>query len=95
VLPTGQVATLADAAPPGATALPVEELIPSAAVAAGTPLPQQVTIVVARTPSGVTARRADDGVAVSSTDTTWSGGYLFLRQVGDGAAVSCSSLTIS
>ena len=39
---------------------------------------------------------ADDGVALSCADPTWSGGYLFLRNSGDGvAAISCSSLTVS
>jgi hypothetical protein len=96
VLPTGQVARLSDHAGPGAASLPVDPLIPAAAVAAGTALPQQVTITVAKTPTGLTATRSDDAAVVSCTDTTWSGGYVFLRNAGDGvAAVSCSHLTIT
>jgi glycerophosphoryl diester phosphodiesterase len=96
VLPTGQVATLSAAAACGATSLPIDELVPAAAVAAGTVLGQEVTITLAKTPTGFTVSRADDGPAVSCTDATWSGGYLFLRNSGDGvAAVSCSSLTVS
>jgi hypothetical protein len=89
------VATLSDAAAAGATEVAIEPLTPSAAVLSGTALPQQVTIEIAKTPAGVAVRRRDDGVALTSTDTTWSGGYLFLRNHRDGvAAVSCASLTI-
>jgi glycerophosphoryl diester phosphodiesterase len=95
VLPTGQVATLSAAAPCGATSLAVEPVIPSAPVAAATPLPQQVTLVVAKTPTGLTASRVDDGAVISCADASWSGGYLFLRNDRDDvAAISCSSLTI-
>jgi hypothetical protein len=96
VLPTGQVATLSDAAACGATSLPIERLVASSAVAPGTVLGQEVTITIAKTPTGCTVRRTDDGPAASCSDATWSGGYLFLRNSGDGvSAVSCSSLTIS
>lgn len=96
VLPTGQVATLSADAPPGPTALPVEPLTPAERVADGTPLPQQVTLEIAKTPTGFTVTRADDGIAASCADSTWSGGYLFLRNCRDGvAAISCSSLTVS
>jgi hypothetical protein len=96
VLPTGQVATLSDAAGCGATSLPIDGLVPSAAVAPGTVLGQQVTLAVAKTPTGCTVRRTDDGPAASCPDATWSGGYLFLRNCRDGvAAVSCAGLTIS
>jgi hypothetical protein len=96
VLPTGQVAALDDAAPCGATSLSIDALVPSAEVAPGTVLGQEVTLTIAKTPTRCTVRRTDDGPAVSCTDATWSGGYLFLRNSGDGvAAVSCSSLTVS
>ena len=95
-LRTGQVATLADAAPIGATSLPIDRLIPSATVASGGALAQQVTIRIAKTPIGCTVSRTDDAASVSWTDATWSGGYLFLRNSRDSvAAVSCSALTIS
>jgi hypothetical protein len=95
VLPTGQAARLSAAAAAGATTLPVEPVTLSAAVAAGTLLPQQVTITIRKTPAGFTAVRTDDGGEVSCADSTWSGGYLFLRNRGDGgAAISCSSLTV-
>jgi glycerophosphoryl diester phosphodiesterase len=96
VLPTGQVATLAAAAVRGATSLSIDSLTPSADVAAGAALAQEVTITVAKTPAGFTVSRTDDGVSASYPDATWSGGYVFLRNSRDGvAAVSCSSLTIS
>jgi hypothetical protein len=96
VLPTGQVAVLSAAAPREATSLPVTELVPSSAVPAGTALLQQVTIAVAKTPTGFTVRRSDDGAEAGYDDATWSGGYLFLRGSRDDvAAVSCSSLTVS
>jgi glycerophosphoryl diester phosphodiesterase len=96
VLPTGQVATLAAAALRGDTALDIDSLIPSAAVAAGVALAQEVTISVVKTPTGFTVSRTDDGVSASYPDATWSGGYVFLRNSRDGvAAVSCSALTIS
>jgi hypothetical protein len=96
VLPTGQVATLAAAAGCGATSMSVDGLTPSADVAAGVALAQQVTITVVKTPSGFTVSRTDDGASASYPDPTWSGGYVFLRNSRDGvAAVSCSSLTIS
>jgi hypothetical protein len=96
VLPTGQVATLSDAVPCGATSLPVDELTPSAPVATGTALPQQVTLAVAKTPAGCTVSRTDDGTTLSLVDASWSGGYVFLRNSRDGvAAISCSSLTVS
>jgi hypothetical protein len=96
VLPTGQVATLSDAAACGATSLPIERLVASSAVAPGTVLGQEVTIAIAKTPTGCTVRRTDDGPAASCPDATWSGGYLFLRNCRDGvAAVSCAGLTIS
>jgi glycerophosphoryl diester phosphodiesterase len=95
-LPTGQVATLTAPAARGATSLSVSNLIPSAEVPPGTALAQEVTIAIAKTPSGFTVSRADDGASASYTDSTWSGGYIFLRNGRDaGAAVSCSSLTIS
>jgi hypothetical protein len=95
-LPTGQVATLAAAAATGATSLPINSLTPSAEVASGVRLPQQVTITIAKTPTGFTVSRTDDGAEASYTDSTWSGGYIFLRNSGDTAtAISCSSLTIS
>jgi glycerophosphoryl diester phosphodiesterase len=57
---------------------------------------QRVRITIAKTPVGFTVTRADDGVSASYADTTWSGGYLFLRNSGDGvAAVSCATLTIT
>ena len=59
------------------------------------PFPQEVTIAVDKTPSGFTVRRPDDGAAATYDDTTWSGGYLFLRNDGDDvAAISCADLTI-
>jgi glycerophosphoryl diester phosphodiesterase len=95
-LPTGQVATLAAPASAGATSLPINSLTPSAEVPSGVPLPQQVTITIAKTPTGFTVGRTDDGAEASYTDSTWSGGYIFLRNGGDtAAAISCSSLTIS
>jgi glycerophosphoryl diester phosphodiesterase len=95
VLPTGQVAALSAAVGPGATALPVEPLVPAAPVEPGSVLAQQVTLMIATTPSGITVTRADDGGALSVVDRIWSGGYIFLRNHGDGvAAVSCSTLTI-
>ena len=96
VLPTGQVATLAAAATRGATSLPVTGLVPSADVASGTALAQQVTITIVKTPTGFTVDRTDDAGSATYADSTWSGGYIFLRNSGDTvAAVSCSSLTIS
>jgi hypothetical protein len=96
VLPTGQVATLSEVAASGATSLPIDELVPAAALAPGTVLGQEVTLTIAKTPTGCTVSRTDDGTAVTCADATWSGGYLFLRNSGDGvAAVSCSSLTVS
>jgi hypothetical protein len=99
VLPTGQVATLAADAECGATSLSVVGLTPTAEVAPGAVLGQQVTITIAKTPTGFGVRRADDGApapAMSFADSTWSGGYIFLRSGRDSAAaVSCSSLTIS
>jgi len=96
VLPTGQVATLAEPATSGATSLSVDRLVPSADVASGTVLGQQVTITVAKSARGFTVTRTDDGASASYPDATWSGGYIFLRNDGDAtAAVSCSSLTIS
>jgi glycerophosphoryl diester phosphodiesterase len=96
VLPTGQVATLAAAAVCGATSLSINSLTPSAVVAAGAALAQQVTITIAKTPTGFTVSRTDDGASATYTDSTWSGGYIFLRNSRDTvAAVSCSSLTIS
>jgi hypothetical protein len=96
VLPTGQVVTLAAVAVPGATSLSIDELTPSAAVAAGEALAQEVTLTVSKDPAGFTVGRTDDGVSCAFSDSTWSGGYLFLRNNRDAvAAVSCSSLTIS
>jgi glycerophosphoryl diester phosphodiesterase len=96
VLPTGQVATLADAAECGATSVSITRLTPSAEVPAGAVLAQQVTITIAKSPAGFTVGRTDDGVSASYPDSTWSGGYIFLRNSRDAvAAVSCSSLTIS
>jgi hypothetical protein len=96
VLPTGQVATLAAGTLRGATTLSIDSLTPSAGVASGAALAQQVTITIAKTPTGFTVGRTDDGASVSYTDSTWSGGYIFLRNCRDTrAAVSCSSLTIS
>jgi hypothetical protein len=96
VLPTGQVATLAAAAASGATSLSIGSLTPSAEIASGTPLLQQVTITVAKTPTGFTISRTDDGASASYRDSTWSGGYLFLRNSREtSAAISCSSLTVS
>jgi hypothetical protein len=55
-----------------------------------------VTLTIAKTPTGFTVGRTDDGASASYSDSTWSGGYVFLRNSRDGvAAVSCSSLTIS
>jgi glycerophosphoryl diester phosphodiesterase len=97
VLPTGQVATVAVPAACGATSLAVTSLTPSADVALGAALAQQVTITVAKNPAGFTVHRTDDGgSAATYADSTWSGGYLFLRNSRDtAAAISCSSLTIS
>ena len=100
VLPTGQVATLTADAVCGATTLSVVGLTPSAQVAPGVVLGQEVTITIGKTPAGFTVRRADDAAPASNTspfgDSTWSGGYIFLRSSRDAAAsVSCSSLTIS
>jgi hypothetical protein len=96
LLPTGQVATLAAVTAAGGRALPIERLVPSAPLAAGTALAQTVTIAVAKTPAGLTVSRTDDGVTAGYADSTWSGGYLFLRNDGDDvAAISCASLTIS
>ena len=96
VLPTGQVARLAAAAVRGATSLSIDSLSPSAVVPTGTALLQQVTITIDKAPTGFTVTRADDGAQASYTDSSWSGGYLFLRNSRDGvAAVSCSALTIS
>lgn len=95
VLPTGQTAVLRADAERGATALAVEEFVPSGPVAAGTALPQEVTIAVAKTPDGFTVRRADDGAAAAYHDATWSGAYLFLRNDrDDGAEISCADLTV-
>jgi glycerophosphoryl diester phosphodiesterase len=59
------------------------------------PLPQEVTLAVAKTPAGFTVRRTDDGAEATYADDTWSGGYLFLRNDRDDvAAISCSALTI-
>jgi glycerophosphoryl diester phosphodiesterase len=96
VLPTGQVATVAAAAECGTTSLSVDSLTPSAEVAAGAALAQEVTLTIAKTPTGFTVGRTDDGASASYSDPRWSGGYVFLRNSRDGvAAVSCSSLTIS
>jgi hypothetical protein len=96
VLPTGQVATLSAGSACGATSLTITSLIPSAAVPSGTPLRQQVTISIAKMPTGFTVIRTDDGASASYADSTWSGGYMFIRNGRDSdAAVSCSSLTIS
>ena len=96
VLPTGQVLTLTAAGAPGATALSIGTVTATAAVAAGTTLPQQVTLTIAKTPGGFTVSRTDDAASSTYADSTWSGGYLFLRNCRDTeAAVSCSSLTIS
>lgn len=96
VLPTGQVAVVRADAEHGATSLPVEELVPSGRVAVGSPLPQEVTIAVAKTPTGLTVRRTDDGAAATYEDGTWHGGYLFLRNSRDDvAAISCAGLSIS
>ena len=95
VLPTGQAAVVRADTGSGATSLPVEEIVPSDPVAAGTVLPQEVTIAVAKTPAGFTVRRTDDGAAATYDDATWSGGYLFLRNGRDDvAAISCAGLTI-
>jgi glycerophosphoryl diester phosphodiesterase len=95
-LPTGQVASVAVPAVRGATTLSVASLTPSAEVPAGTALAQAVTIVIAKTPDGFTVSRTDDGASASYPDSTWSGGYVFLRNGRDTvAAVSCSSLTVS
>ena len=76
--------------------VPIEELVPSATVAHGTVLAQQVTIVIVKTPAGFTVSRTDDGTSAHVADATWAGGYLFLRNSGDDvAAISCASLTIS
>jgi glycerophosphoryl diester phosphodiesterase len=57
---------------------------------------QRVTIAVTTTPTGFTVTRVDDGVSASYLDTAWSGGYLFLRNAGDGvAAVSCATLSVT
>jgi hypothetical protein len=94
VLPTGQVARLSAPAAGGATSLPIDDLTPTAAVPAGTPLPQLVTLTIAKTPTGVTVSR--DGTSATYADSTWSGGYVFLRNSRDDvAAVSCAGLTIS
>jgi glycerophosphoryl diester phosphodiesterase len=96
VLPTGQVVTLAAAAQREATTLVVDRLTPSAEVPSGAVLAQQVTITVVKSPTGFTVRRTDDGVSASYQDSTWCGGYVFLRNNGGPeAAVSCSSLTVS
>jgi hypothetical protein len=98
VLPTGQVATLAADADCGATSLSVVALTASAEVPPGAVLGQEVTIRISKTPTGFTVSRMDDESSTSSAveDSTWSGGYIFLRSSRDGAAaVSCSSLTIS
>jgi glycerophosphoryl diester phosphodiesterase len=95
-LPTGQVATVAGPAVRGATSLSVSRLTPSAEVPSGSALAQEVTIAIAKTPAGFTVSRTDDGASATYEDSTWSGGYLFLRNGRDtAAAVSCSSLTIS
>jgi glycerophosphoryl diester phosphodiesterase len=95
VLPTGQAVLLRADAAAGDGKLPVEEVLPTAAVVAGTALPQEVTIAVAKTPSGFTVHRTDDGAAATYEDATWSGGYLFLRNSRDDVAeISCSALTI-
>lgn len=96
VLPTGQVATLSAVAACGATSLSITGLTPSAAVPSGTALRQLVTITIAKTPTGFSVSRVDDGASASYVDSTWSGGYIFLRNGRDSvAAVSCPSLTIS
>jgi hypothetical protein len=95
-LPTGQVVTVTAPALRGGTSLAVSSLAPSAEVPAGTALAQHVTITIAMSPAGFTVGRTDDGASVSFEDSTWSGGYLFLRTSGDAAAaVSCLSLTVS
>jgi hypothetical protein len=59
-------------------------------------LAQQLTITIAKTATGFTVSRTDEEVPACYLDSTWSGGYLFLRNSGDDvAAISCSSLTIS
>jgi hypothetical protein len=96
LLPTAQIATVATAAAAGAEVLSIERLIPSAAVAEGATLGQQVTIGIDKTPTGFTVSRIDDQISVSYVDSTWSGGYLFLRNTRDDvAAISCSSLTVT
>ena len=78
--------------------LSVIGLTPSAEVAPGVVLGQEVTLTIGKTPTGFTVRRADDAASKTSSfeDSTWSGGYIFLRSSRDAvAAVSCSSLTIS
>jgi glycerophosphoryl diester phosphodiesterase len=96
ILPTGQVATLTGASTAGATGLAIERLVPSAAVGRGATLAQQVTISIGKTPTGFTVNRSDDDVTAHYTHSTWSGGYVFLRNSRDDvAAISCSSLAIA
>jgi hypothetical protein len=96
VLPTGQVATLSAPAASGATSLRIDSVSPRAPVARGSQLNQQVTLVIAKTAEGFTVSRTDDGVSAAYVDSTWHGGYVFLRNCRDTAAeISCSALTLS
>jgi hypothetical protein len=102
VLPTGQVATVSAPAAAGATALRIDELSPGAPLAAGGLLKQRVTLAIAKTAAGFTVSRTDDGVSAGFIDSTWHGGYIFLRNGRNGrngrddvAAISCSALTLS
>ena len=96
VLPTGQVATLSAPAAAGATSLRIDRLSPSAPLAAGALLKQQVTLAIAKTAEGFTVSRTDDGVSAGYLDLTWHGGYVLLRNGSDDeAAISCSALTVT
>jgi glycerophosphoryl diester phosphodiesterase len=80
-------ATVSAATPAGATSVPVHELRPTVGVAPGTSLPQAVTTQVVITPTNLVVSRPDEPVAgaVTLTDSSYRGGYLFALHTLDGA----------
>jgi glycerophosphoryl diester phosphodiesterase len=99
VLPTGQVATASGAASASATSIPITSLTPSAAVASGTALPQQTTLNIAVTSSGITCTRTDGTMATitASSEATFRGGYVHLGCQGraTGLLVSFGAVTVT
>lgn len=77
ILPTGQVTTASATAVAGATSVTVTSFTPTATVASGSVLPQQITLTIAVTPTGVTVTRTDgtDG-SVAYTFAGNRGGYV-------------------